>query len=56
MKKDDLDILCCPTCKADFNLKIDLEKNNEIINGSLTCRKCKQKYEITDGIPNLLPK
>jgi uncharacterized protein YbaR (Trm112 family) len=56
MKKDTLDILCCPTCKADLNLKIDLEKDNEIIKGSLTCIKCKNKYEINDGIPELLPK
>ena len=55
MKKDALDILCCPICKTDLNLKIESEKDNEIIEGSLICSKCKKKYEIKDGIPNLLP-
>ena len=51
-----LGILCCPNCKADLNLKIDSEEDSEIIKGILTCNKCKEKYEIIDGIPNLLPK
>ena len=56
MKKDALDILCCPICKADLNLKIKSEKDNEILEGILICSKCKKKYEINEGIPNLLPK
>ena len=56
MKKDVLDILCCPTCKADLSLKIDKEEDGEIITGRFTCTKCKTKYTIEDGIPNLLPK
>jgi len=56
MKKDLLEILCCPTCKGDLDLKISKEENGEIIEGSFTCKKCKSKYTIEDGIPNLLPK
>lgn len=55
MKKNLMDILCCPVCKGDLNLKIDLEKGAEIVKGSLTCPKCSKHYPIEDGIPNLLP-
>jgi len=51
-----IDILCCPTCKADLDLKIEKEKDDEIIKGLFTCKKCKKTYPIYDGIPNLLPK
>jgi len=56
MKKDMLDILCCPTCKGDLSVDIKKEENGDIIKGSFTCKKCKVKYSIEDGIPNLLPK
>lgn len=56
MKKDLLDIICCPTCKVDLKLEIEKEEKGEIITGKLTCKKCKCSYPIEDGIPNLLPK
>ncbi len=56
MKKDIIDILCCPTCKGVLELKITKEINDDIIEGIFTCKKCKCKYEIEEGIPNLLPK
>ncbi len=54
MKKDLMEILCCPVCKGDLELKVTVEKD-EIIEGSLLCKKCAHAYEIKDGIPNLLP-
>jgi uncharacterized protein YbaR (Trm112 family) len=56
MKKDIVNILCCPVCKSDFILKIEKEEKNEIIKGFFTCKKCNQVYKITDGLPDLLPK
>ena len=56
MKKDMMDILCCPICKGDLTLKVSEEKGNEIIRGSLLCSSCNVTYDIADGIPNLLPK
>ena len=56
MKKDLLDILCCPTCKGELKLKIKKEEKGEIIEGTFTCNKCSCTYSIEDGIPNLLPK
>jgi len=35
---------------------IKKEENNEIIEGTLICKKCNSSYTIEDGIPNLLPK
>ena len=56
MKKDLIEILCCPTCKGQLVLNIKNQKNEEIIEGSFTCKNCKNKYLIKEGIPNLLPK
>jgi uncharacterized protein YbaR (Trm112 family) len=56
MKKDIVDILCCPTCKGDLKLTILKEEENEIIEGSFKCTKCNCVYPIKDGIPDLLPK
>jgi len=56
MKKDLVDILCCPTCKSDLTLKVEKEEKGEIISGSFTCQKCKVIYPIEDGIPDLLPR
>jgi uncharacterized protein YbaR (Trm112 family) len=55
MKKDFLDILACPTCKAPLELTTQSEKDGEVITGSLRCTKCGTVYPIVDGIPNLLP-
>jgi len=41
------DILTCPVCKS--SLKYFQDKK------SLTCVKCKTKYEVKKGIPILLP-
>ncbi len=49
-----MEILCCPVCKGDLEIKVDVEQD-EIIEGSLFCKKCNHRYEIKDGIPNLLP-
>ena len=56
MKKDLMDILCCPICKGDLLLKIINKEKDEIMTGSLTCKKCNTIYGIEEGIPNLLPK
>lgn len=55
MKKDLLDIICCPVCKADLDLTIKKVDGDEILEGILECIKCHNKYPIAEGIPNLLP-
>jgi uncharacterized protein YbaR (Trm112 family) len=56
MKKELMDILACPVCKGDLDLSINEEDDKEeIVKGTLYCRKCDERYPIEDGIPNLLP-
>ena len=42
--KELLEILACPACKGDVQLKED----------KIICMKCKRKYPIKDGIPIML--
>jgi len=56
MKEDLVEILCCPVCKEELKLQVEERNDDEILKGTLTCMKCAQKYPISDGIPDLLPK
>ncbi|MDO5844742.1 MAG: Trm112 family protein [Methanocorpusculum sp.] len=56
MKKWVLDVVCCPECRGNF-IVTEIEGNDtEIVEGLLTCEKCKEVYMISSGIANLLPK
>ena len=44
LDKELLDILACPACKGDVELK-----ENKIV-----CKNCGKKYPIRDGIPVML--
>jgi len=55
MKRELLDILACPLCKADLELIVEEEEEDEIISGKLICKKCRTEYPIEDAIPNMLP-
>ena len=55
MKEDLLDILRCPVCRGDLTLVARRREGNEIVEGTLTCGKCRVEYPIDDGIPDLLP-
>jgi hypothetical protein len=46
VRKELLDILICPVCKADLALKED--------ESGLKCVKCKRVYPIRDDLPILL--
>jgi uncharacterized protein YbaR (Trm112 family) len=49
-----MQILACPVCKGDLELKVD-EEGEEVVRGSLYCSNCNHSYPIVDTIPNLLP-
>jgi uncharacterized protein len=55
MKPDLMEILCCPVCKGDLTLVSTRTERGEILEGTLTCAKCRVDYPIADGIPDLLP-
>lgn len=50
-----MEILACPMCKGELELKIEAEEGEEVITGSLFCAQCDETYPIEDAIPNLLP-
>ncbi len=50
-----MDILVCPVCKGELELRVNEEDGDEVISGSLYCGACDESYPIEDTIPNLLP-
>ncbi|WP_327051685.1 methytransferase partner Trm112 [Halomicrococcus gelatinilyticus] len=55
MKESLMDIICCPLDKQELELDVDEEDEEEVLEGTLTCTECGERYPIEDGIPNLLP-
>jgi len=55
MKRELMDVLVCPVCKGELELKVEEENDTEIVTGFLYCRKCDVDYPISEAIPNLLP-
>ncbi|MCL4324371.1 MAG: methytransferase partner Trm112 [Candidatus Thermoplasmatota archaeon] len=55
MKKDLMELLCCPLCRGDLTLEARKEAKGEILDGTIQCTKCSAKFPIEDGIPNMLP-
>jgi SAM-dependent methyltransferase len=57
MRTETLDILLCPRCKAG-NLQLSVENysisNGRVETGVLYCDPCNSRYDIRDGVPNLL--
>ncbi len=46
IRKELLEILCCPKCKGDLIYKPD--------QNTLTCKVCGRVYEVKDDIPIML--
>lgn len=55
MKRKLLDFLLCPKCKAEFNLQAEVVSGNEVVEGLLACRGCRQSYPIRRSVPRILP-
>ena len=62
MKESLLDILRCPLDKHELDLEdatydesADGDAAAEVVDGTLVCAECGERYPIEDGIPNLLP-
>jgi len=54
MKRELLDILCCPGCKRPLDLQTE-NLGEDVETGSLTCRSCGASYPIVRGIPRFVP-
>ncbi len=50
-----MEILVCPMCKGDLELTVTSEADGEVMEGTLVCKDCGERYPIEDGIPNMLP-
>ena len=50
-----MEILACPVCKGELELRADVEDGDEVVAGTLLCGACDEAYPIEDTIPNLLP-
>jgi uncharacterized protein YbaR (Trm112 family) len=55
MKRDLMEILACPVCKGELELNVEVEEGDEVVQGTLVCKKCRVSYPIIDTIPHLLP-
>lgn len=55
MRKELVEILCCPEDKANLQLVDEVIDGDEVVTGKLVCSKCGFGYPIASGIPNLLP-
>ena len=55
MRLDLLEILVCAICRGDLDLKISVQKDDEVVEGTLTCKECGEVFPIEDTIPNMLP-
>ena len=55
MKRELMEILACPVCKSELELRVEEGEGDDVIKGGLVCHKCDETYPIDDSIPNLLP-
>jgi uncharacterized protein YbaR (Trm112 family) len=55
VNKELMEIIVCPMCKGELELRVETEDGEEVITGSLICHQCDETYPIEDAIPNLLP-
>jgi len=54
MKEELLDIICCPECHSKFDIINRIDREKEIVSGSLFCGRCNIEYPILDGLPIIL--
>lgn len=56
MRKDLVQIVCCPVHKTSLKLTVEkADDHGDILEGTLRCATCRFDYPIEQGIPNLLP-
>ncbi|MFW6070661.1 MAG: methyltransferase domain-containing protein [bacterium] len=53
MRREFLDLICCPACGAALELRSPGERDGEVWEGTLACAACAVEYEIRQGMPHL---
>jgi ubiquinone/menaquinone biosynthesis C-methylase UbiE/uncharacterized protein YbaR (Trm112 family) len=54
MKRNCLDILCCPCCKGSLSVEPCGENPVTVTGGALVCRKCGRRFAVKDGIVHFI--
>jgi uncharacterized protein YbaR (Trm112 family)/SAM-dependent methyltransferase len=55
MKNELFEILCCPKCREDLELRSFEREDDDVVEGLLVCNACGLLYPIVEGIPHMLP-
>jgi SAM-dependent methyltransferase len=55
MKRNLLDILCCPQCRVQLEPIAENNCDAEIETGKLRCQKCSREYPIVNNVPRFVP-
>ena len=56
MHRDLLEILACPKCGGEFDMRIGRESHDEIEHGTLACVACAAQYPIEKYVPRFVPR
>jgi ubiquinone/menaquinone biosynthesis C-methylase UbiE/uncharacterized protein YbaR (Trm112 family) len=54
MNPNALELLRCPACKGELDLKPDEQDDTTVVSGHLVCQGCNNAFEIAYGLPNLV--
>lgn len=54
MKREFLDLLACPNCRQELELKEYLIEKDEILEGRLICGHCTRGFPVMGGIPRIV--
>ena len=53
MRRELTNYLACPSCSSDLSIEVAAEDEGEIIDGTLTCSGCGDRYAIANGVPRM---
>jgi uncharacterized protein YbaR (Trm112 family)/trans-aconitate methyltransferase len=54
MKRDLMDLLCCPDCHYELALHDDTPEMPEVESGTLVCDECNESFPIVRGVPRFV--
>ena len=54
MRSELLNVLACPACRRDLELRVGTKDGARVLSGELTCEGCRAQYPIVDGVPRML--